>query len=649
MNLTGKNEMAHNIKPSSLMESGKNYYRELDGLRAIAVILVILFHLDVSAVSGGFVGVDVFFVISGYLMTTIILEEIKLKGTVAFKEFFVRRFKRLYPALITTLFLSFLVAFFLMSAQDLQKFGGSVVSSMFGISNFYFWSQSGYFDVAATLKPALHTWSLSVEAQFYIFWVILIALAVIKLNIKPYIVVLGIGLCSLILNIFFETSINTATQFFLIPFRLYEFAIGAAVFFLMRLKPSSKIYADLVVFLGLALIFYSAFTFTNQIRFPSYNALIPCIGTALIIWSANRSSVFSFLFRLKFVIYLGLISYSLYLVHWPIIVFFKYQNYGDLDIKDKLLIFFFSVLLATLIYRFIESPIRRFNLKNNSFQFFSSFAVISILVFVPAAGAWENSGWAWRHPEGVDDISNKTSESLKYRNIRDAACSFTNFDNFSKEKCVYPEKNKVNVLVLGDSVADYAWHGLHKNLPADRYNILQLTPSNCRPGVNWGEGYCRQSNDYIFKHILESDIDLTVIASLGPELENFKATLDFFAKNNKKVLVVGFPFIFKERLPDILRKTTPLPKNESEINIAASKGLIDPMKKISNDLKNIVIPRGVAYYDIQEQLCRIPDDYGTCNFIVDGGLITADNVHFTPNASTQIFSELGKRIMREFP
>lgn len=112
---------------------------------------------------------------------------------------------------------------------------------------------------------------------------------------------------------------------------------------------------------------------------------------------------------------------------------------------------------------------------------------------------------------------------------------------------------------------------------------------------------------------------------------------------------MGFPFIFKERLPDILRKTTPLPKNESEINIAASKGLIDSMKQVRGNLKNVAITAGVAYYDIQEQLCRIPDDYETCNFIVDGALITADNVHFTPNASTQIFSELGKRIIRELP
>lgn len=640
--------MPHNPKPSLMMEN-RDYYRELDGLRAIAVILVILFHLDVPAVSGGFIGVDVFFVISGYLMTSIILEEIKLKGTIVFKEFFVRRFKRLYPALIVTLFLSFLAAFFLMSAQDLQKFGGSVVSSMLGLSNFYFWSQSGYFDIAAILKPALHTWSLSVEAQFYIFWIILIAVAVVRLNIKPYIVILGIGLCSLILNIFFETSIDTTTLFFLIPFRIYEFAIGGSVFFLMHLRPSSKIYADLVVCCGMGLVFYSAFIFTDQIRFPSYNALIPCIGTALIIWSANRSGVFSFLFRLKGVIYLGLISYSLYLVHWPIIVFYKYKTYGDLNIIDKSLIFFISVLLATLIYRFIETPIRRFNVKDNSLQFFSSFALVSIIVFIPAVSAWENSGWPWRHPEGVEDISNRTSESLKYRDIRDPACSFTNFDNFSKEKCVYPEKDKVNVLVLGDSVADYAWHGIHKSLPADRYNILQLTPSNCRPGLNWGEGYCKQSNDYIFKRILESDIDLTVIASLGPDLENFKSTLDFFAKNNKKVLVVGFPFIFKERLPDILRKTTPLPRNESEINIAASKGIIDSMKQVSKDLKSLVLTHDVMYYDIQEQLCRIPDDYETCSFIVDGGLITADNNHLTPSASTQVFSELGKRIMREFP
>jgi peptidoglycan/LPS O-acetylase OafA/YrhL len=216
---------------------------EVDGLRALAVVTVVLFHLNIPGFSGGFIGVDVFFVISGYLITKIIVEELSTSGgSFDYSGFFIRRAKRIFPALAVTLVISFYAAIFLLRAQDLENFSGSMLSAIMGLSNIFFWRQAGYFDVGADLKPALHTWSLSVEAQFYLIWPIIMVWLFRRFSrVGQLIGILAIGAASLALNVVITDTFSVAallgkylsdafknreaTIFFLMPFRIFEFAL----------------------------------------------------------------------------------------------------------------------------------------------------------------------------------------------------------------------------------------------------------------------------------------------------------------------------------------------------------------------------------------------------------------------------------------
>ena len=201
------------------------YRPEIDGLRGIAVLGVLLFHLGVQQLSGGYVGVDVFFVISGYLITRLIRSDVRA-GTFTFTRFYVRRTRRLFPALFFTLVLCLVAGCLLLSPGHLENFAGTLIASILSVSNIQFWQQSGYFDLESSLKPLLHTWSLGVEEQYYLFWPWLLVFLTRRFARHTFAIILIGGICSFCLNLVFYNS-SHATIFYLLPFRAFEFAIGA--------------------------------------------------------------------------------------------------------------------------------------------------------------------------------------------------------------------------------------------------------------------------------------------------------------------------------------------------------------------------------------------------------------------------------------
>jgi peptidoglycan/LPS O-acetylase OafA/YrhL len=297
----------------------QTYRPEIDGLRAVAVISVLLYHVGVLQFSGGYVGVDVFFVISGFLITRIIFEEASRTGTFSFSNFYLRRLRRLFPALLTTVAISFLFGYWLLSPLNFREFGGSAITALTSVSNFFFWAHSGYFDTAAISKPLLHTWSLSVEEQFYLVWPAFIATLTLKKWPVP-VVLLAAGAASLLFNIPFSSG-DTSTIFYLTPFRVFEFVIGAILIWLPQI---SRYRINQALTLGgLLLIAFSVLTYTQKTIFPSFHALPPCIGAACVIYAGNNP-IAKLLLGNRLSVFIGKISYSLYLVHWPLIVFYRY-------------------------------------------------------------------------------------------------------------------------------------------------------------------------------------------------------------------------------------------------------------------------------------------------------------------------------------
>lgn len=467
------------------------YEPEIDGLRALAVMSVLFFHLGFAGFGGGFVGVDVFFVISGFLITRLIQAEAQGIGSFSFSNFYVRRARRLAPALFFTFAVSLAFAAVLFSPSDMQRFAGSLVHAVMSLSNFFFWTESGYFDAAATVKPLLHTWSLSVEEQFYLVWPAILVFLLLKTPKYTVLIVLVMaGLISLALNIDFYDGNSKiiqvvapsltgwfvdgpATIFYLAPFRVFEFAIGASLVFLGGRKPTSRLAAEMLSILGLALIFYAVLFYSKATPFPTIYALPPCLGTALLIYFASTSKYCKLVLGHPWLVRLGLISYSLYLIHWPIIVFYTYYTKASLSGVEQFAIVVASIVAAEMMFRWVETPFRHNSraankLSPGSFGFVC--AMLALVFCFVGASAWANQGWTWRFGQSASvrtfgDLKELERERAKFL-LEHRAKQFSQ------------PKTRRQILVVGDSLGDDLLIGLAQNLSdeyevrAERYNQL---------------------------------------------------------------------------------------------------------------------------------------------------------------------------------
>jgi peptidoglycan/LPS O-acetylase OafA/YrhL len=335
------------MKPST--RSG--YRADIDGLRAIAVLSVLAFHYEMP-ISGGFTGVDVFFVISGFLITQGLAIEI-VAGTFSVVGFYDRRMRRILPALLTMLAVVLLAGRLLLSPGDYVSLAKSTAAAAFGVSNFFFHAHTSYFDQVADLMPLLHTWSLAVEEQFYLVWpLLLLALAALGSRIPVVATLAVIVVIGCAGSIFYFQSDPKAAFFMALP-RAWELALGALLVFLPALP---RVVGEILALAGLALI-AAGFTI-SQDEFPGRFALYPCVGAALVIWPRARSTISSWL--LGSLAPVGRISYSLYLWHWPVLVYFRiYINNGKPSATEAITLAVASVILATLSYRYIEQPFRK--------------------------------------------------------------------------------------------------------------------------------------------------------------------------------------------------------------------------------------------------------------------------------------------------
>lgn len=343
------------------LKSHATYRAEVDGLRALAILPVVLFHIDVSGFGGGYVGVDVFFVISGYLITSLIQRELD-QGQFSFLRFWERRARRILPALTVVVLFSFAAGCFILIPSDLENWGRSAFTQSLFASNILFWLQSGYFDADAESKPLLHTWSLAVEEQFYFFFPFaLFVLSLFSRSLRVWTIASAL-LFSFALSVWGVANHPNAT-FYLLPTRGWELLLGA----LIALAPRSSSEAlaahsrnEALSWVGLVAIAAAVLTYDTETPFPGWAALLPCIGTAAIIWAnGTRLTFLGRMLSTAPLVQIGLISYSLYLWHWPLIVFIDYASFDELTLLDKSAIIALSIVLAWLSWKFVENPIRR--------------------------------------------------------------------------------------------------------------------------------------------------------------------------------------------------------------------------------------------------------------------------------------------------
>ena len=363
-----------------------NYRPEIDGLRALAVLPVIFFHAGFETFSGGFVGVDVFFVISGYLITTIIISEMA-EDKFSLVNFYERRARRILPALFFVMAVCLPLAWYSLSSAALQDFGQSLVAVATFSSNFLFWQENTYFVAASELKPLLHTWSLAVEEQYYIIFPALLMLTW-RLGVQQVITILAfVFLVSLGLAVW-ETQYNInrlwppGGAYFLLPTRLWELLIGTFLAFYLHHHTYLKSHSvnQVLSIVGIAMIVYSVVGYKNHTPFPGLSALIPTLGTALLILCAVPQTIANKLLSAKFLVGVGLISYSAYLWHQPLLAFARHRVLGEVSDTVLILLCSLSLGLAWLSWKYVEHPFRGKSSKVSRKQVFQ-FSVGGMLIF----------------------------------------------------------------------------------------------------------------------------------------------------------------------------------------------------------------------------------------------------------------------------
>ncbi len=461
-------------QPKHRMSEPAKYQRHIDGLRAVAVLSVVLYHYGQQSFSGGFVGVDVFFVISGYLISNLILGEISATGDFSFSRFYIRRIRRLLPALAVTLAASLLCAVALFSPAQFQSYGRSLAAAVFSVSNIQFWLESGYFDADSHLKPLLHTWSLSVEEQFYLFWPALLWVFARHSGPRRQFAVLAImGALSFALNYFWVSGKFDAeyasTIFYLTPFRIFELVIGAMAVFSTHLLPTNKWLHELTMALGLALIAYSVLSYTDNIVFPYLLALAPCLGALLVIVS-RESQFVGWLLTNRVAVGIGLISYSLYLVHWPVLVFYEYYTFSVLGQVEYFALFVLSLVLSVLMYFYVEKPFRK-NSPTRTVavpqrQFVVSSVGAMMIIGLIGFQIGQSDGQTWRNGHALSADQIATGKQRRYRMVM-SGCNLHRLDQPQ-----YCKRDRAHqILVIGNS---------HE---ADGYNIFSQVYGN-NPAVN---------------------------------------------------------------------------------------------------------------------------------------------------------------------
>lgn len=370
------------------------YRQEIDGLRALAVLPVILYHAGVPGFPGGFAGVDIFFVISGFLITGILLNELQ-QERFSLAHFYERRARRILPALFIVLALTVPLAWWLLLPHELADFGESLIAVALFVSNFLFWQQSDYFAPTAEFIPLLHTWSLAVEEQFYLFFPLLLWLGWRLGRGKLMLIVLAVALLSLGLSEWLW-RVSQSANFYLIFSRAWELMLGAlAAFYLQQRPQPSGWLSEIGAAVGLLLVAGSVVLLHRGLPFPSLYALPPIVGSVLIIVCATPHNWTGRLLAFKPLVWIGLISYSAYLWHQPLLVFSRIYIGSELSVVWIVLNIVLTLVLAGLSWRFVEQPFRQ-RQRFSRPQIFSFAAVGSAFFILLGLVFWWGEGWPSR-------------------------------------------------------------------------------------------------------------------------------------------------------------------------------------------------------------------------------------------------------------
>ncbi|WP_343222782.1 acyltransferase family protein [Mameliella sediminis] len=611
----------------------------MDGLRTVAVLPVVIFHLGSPLFPGGYVGVDVFFVISGFLITSILLEDIE-KDRYSLLDFYKRRILRILPALSVVLLATFFLSGLLFFEAERVETGKSIIAAAAFISNFYFWADAGYFTAPAESKLLLHTWSLAVEEQFYIFFPPLL-FAIAKFA-QRYMIQIVIGLIVLSLaGCIVLTIKDQPTAFYLLPPRAWELGIGSLLAILAQRQLAPKFEKGWIVGLfGLALTILPMVLLNRTSAFPGWNAIAPVLGAALLIGWGQSGPVGALLSSRLFV-EIGKVSYSLYLWHWPVIVFWKAHSGEHLSLTEMTFLAVLSIALAVASTYGIERPFR----TSRARAFAPAKVTFCGLIVLVAFG-----GLGWLGMSGLvtlrsfpDNVS-RIASYADYRSwpdhkdqFRTGTCFITqsdaSFDAFDQPGCATPDPQKINVLLIGDSHAAQYRNALNTALP--EAHVMQATSSGCRALLDAeGAPRCTDLRSWVFTEFLPAnDVDLVVLAGRWREAEMpfVSPTLSRLSSLAEHVVVIGPTVEYDGVFPEILARSE-LTGDHVDFDTVRKPG----MTAINDVMRQATEASGATYVDVLGTIC--PDQ--TCHLVApDGAPMQFDYGHLTASGARFVIQE----------
>jgi peptidoglycan/LPS O-acetylase OafA/YrhL len=622
---TKQSKMAH--RGSTLA-----YRADIDGLRAVAVLSVLAYHAGLAKISGGFVGVDVFFVISGYLISSIVFSEIA-ESRFSVIRFYERRIRRIFPALFVMLGVSSVFAMIYLLPGELINYSRSMLAATLSVSNFYFWRHSGYFDLPLS-QPLLHTWSLAVEEQFYIcfplFLVLVRRFAPRRLATAVVVIFVASLLASAIV-----VSRHEQTAFYMLYTRAWELLLGTILSLGLLPRMQSAWLRNLATITGLGMIGYSLLVYTQYTIFPGLNALAPCVGSALIIWAGEAgSSLVGAVLSWRPVVFVGLISYSLYLWHWPLIVL---QNMGMLfgvamlpslphatfltaHRFDMLVLLFLSLTLAVLSWRFVERPFRSGALRLSGRPLFALAGACMLLLVSLSSLTVYAGGFRSRFPKDAVQVASSIDSKADFKSMRVGVCFITtdyHFENYDLNVCLRQDSGKKNYLLVGDSHSAMLWPALASSL--EDTNVMQASTAACEPTFPaTGSPDCQKMMNYIFKTYLPAHSIQGIFVIGRWEAKNLApltSLIDWAKQHNVPVTVFGPVPEYDGPLTRLLAYSIAWnrPALPSEHLVATPKSLDLEMQSLAKNKWH------VPYISLYQEICS-----------TDGCLEYADAAHKMP-------------------
>jgi peptidoglycan/LPS O-acetylase OafA/YrhL len=655
--------------PSAELSHPK-YRADIDGLRAIAVLSVIFFHAFPDTFRGGFIGVDIFFVISGFLITTIIFDNLRT-GSFTFRGFYVNRIIRIFPSLIVVLIATLLIGWVTLLPYDFMKLAREAAAGATFLANFFYWGEANYFDIAAVRKPLLHLWSLGIEEQFYIAWPAILWLSW-RWRLNAFVITLVIVGISFTASLY-QTATDPVAAFYAPYTRFWELLVGGLLAYpppvalahrknllaVFLYGPNTRaVFGGGLIAIGLMLI-------SSQKAFPGWWALLPTMGTLALISAGERAWINRTILSTRALVRLGLISYPLYLWHWPLLSFAQtLRGERPTTALLRVAIIAISIALAWATFRYIETPIRARKklavIWQGAAALMLGTAAMAGIIIVHFNEAQDELTKLSRVQAILDHFQTLYGTHSCFRfEINNTYEMFLRHDCFKIE---YP--GRPIVLLIGDSHSASLSLGLRPLLEGLRINILQVSTGWCTPTtIDPSNTRCNDINNMTFNKIREIHPDLTIVdenwvgsASTPPYYgdklhfkDHFLERLNYFqGLGAQKILIVGQIPTWRISLPDVLIKNFAM-KN-APVPIRTFDGVEPASLEMDAFMRALPLPTGVDYTSVKDVLC---DQRGCMTAIgpdIENDLVVWDYGHLLPNASKYVAEHLfAESIRRMLP